>query len=97
MVPTRSDSKCSIFNYTIEKIGWGGRIRTSVCRNQNPVPYHLATPHYFNRLGDILRQQICQCPPTCPRTYFRPLFTASRNTASSLAAASSCSVSVTWL
>src|SRR5580704_18090388 len=24
--------------------GWGGRIRTSVCRNQNPVPYHLATP-----------------------------------------------------
>src|SRR5437763_15902673 len=25
--------------------GWGGRIRTSVCRNQNPVPYHLATPH----------------------------------------------------
>jgi hypothetical protein len=24
--------------------GWGGRIRTSVCRNQNPVPYRLATP-----------------------------------------------------
>ena len=24
--------------------GWGGRIRTSECRNQNPVPYHLATP-----------------------------------------------------
>src|SRR5436190_12024720 len=27
-----------------DKAGWGGRIRTSVCRNQNPVPYHLATP-----------------------------------------------------
>src|SRR5215472_15590891 len=24
--------------------GWGGRIRTFGCRNQNPVPYHLATP-----------------------------------------------------
>src|SRR5215510_9693452 len=26
-------------------IGWGARIRTWECRNQNPVPYHLATPH----------------------------------------------------
>src|SRR5262245_3277192 len=25
--------------------GWGARIRTWECRNQNPVPYHLATPH----------------------------------------------------
>ena len=25
-------------------IGWGGRDRTYECRNQNPVPYHLATP-----------------------------------------------------
>ena len=25
--------------------GWGGRIRTCECRDQNPVPYHLATPH----------------------------------------------------
>ena len=24
--------------------GWGGRDRTFECRNQNPVPYHLATP-----------------------------------------------------
>lgn len=24
--------------------GWGARIRTWVCRNQNPMPYHLATP-----------------------------------------------------
>ena len=26
--------------------GWGGRTRTSECRDQNPVPCHLATPHY---------------------------------------------------
>jgi hypothetical protein len=25
-------------------VGWGGRDRTSACRNQNPVPYRLATP-----------------------------------------------------
>ena len=27
--------------------GWGGGIRTPECWNQNPVPYHLATPHSF--------------------------------------------------
>ena len=27
-----------------ERTGWGGRDRTSACRNQNPVPYRLATP-----------------------------------------------------
>ncbi len=26
------------------KFGWGTRIRTSECRNQNPVPYRLAIP-----------------------------------------------------
>src|ERR1700709_2404165 len=26
------------------KTGWGGRDRTFECWNQNPVPYHLATP-----------------------------------------------------
>jgi hypothetical protein len=28
----------------LDMIGWGGRDRTYECRNQNPVPYHLATP-----------------------------------------------------
>ena len=28
------------------KNGWGGRIRTSECLDQNQVPYHLATTHY---------------------------------------------------
>ena len=27
-----------------ETNGWGGRVRTSEWRNQNPLPYHLATP-----------------------------------------------------
>src|ERR1700730_8431847 len=27
-----------------QKYGWGGRIRTSVWRDQNPLPYRLATP-----------------------------------------------------
>ena len=29
--------------------GWGGRIRTSEWRNQNPLSYHLAASH---RVGD---------------------------------------------
>src|SRR6266513_3873133 len=29
---------------TPKKNGWGGRDRTYECRNQHPVPYHLATP-----------------------------------------------------
>src|SRR5712692_4688321 len=31
----------------LKTFGWGGRIRTSECRNQNPVPYLLATPHHL--------------------------------------------------
>ena len=27
-----------------QDVGWGARIRTWVWRNQNPLPYHLATP-----------------------------------------------------
>jgi hypothetical protein len=37
-------SQGSAVNQVIESIGWGGRIRTSVWRNQNPLPYRLATP-----------------------------------------------------
>ena len=28
-----------------DESGWGGRIRTSGSRDQNPLPYRLATPH----------------------------------------------------
>ncbi len=31
--------------------GWGGGIRTPECWYQKPVPYHLATPHYFRILN----------------------------------------------
>ena len=34
----------------LETVGWGGRIRTSAWRNQNPLPYRLATP----QLGSCL-------------------------------------------
>ena len=40
-----NESSCNI-NYLIA--GWGARIRTWEWRNQNPLPYHLATPHRMN-------------------------------------------------
>ena len=35
------------------KFGWGTRIRTSECRNQNPVPYRLAIPQEFGGYDGI--------------------------------------------
>ena len=32
-------------NRSLSSDGWGGRDRTSEWRNQNPLPYRLATPH----------------------------------------------------
>src|SRR3989338_346979 len=40
--------------------GWGGRDRTYECRNQNPVPYHLATPHLYGRFMN--RPHVNQAP-----------------------------------
>jgi hypothetical protein len=47
---------------TVECIyGWGGRIRTYGTRDQNPMPYHLATPqlhievHYLNNIFKYFR------------------------------------------
>jgi hypothetical protein len=37
---------CNI-NYLVA--GWGAWIRTREWRNQNPLPYHLATPHPSRR------------------------------------------------
>ncbi len=37
----------------IEKGSWGGRIRTYASRDQNPLPYRLATPHRFRLAGDM--------------------------------------------
>src|SRR5262249_19347991 len=44
--PARLKALLSLITcFSGEKSGWGGRIRTSAWRNQNPLPYHLATPH----------------------------------------------------
>ena len=45
---------CSLYS---RDAGWGGRIRTCGWRDQNPLPYHLATPqdHTGARRGAILR------------------------------------------
>jgi hypothetical protein len=45
-----------------QKVGWGGRDRTSVWRNQNPLPYRLATPQSaapYSR-GNLPPQQLAQ-------------------------------------
>jgi hypothetical protein len=36
--------------------GWGARIRTWEWRNQNPLPYHLATPHCAGKRGGPYRR-----------------------------------------
>src|SRR6516225_4558241 len=40
--------------------GWGGRIRTSECGSQSPVPYRLATPH--QRTGYPSRTACLEAP-----------------------------------
>ncbi len=37
--------------------GWGGRIRTCACMDQNHVPYHLATPHRQIKLSLFAKNQ----------------------------------------
>ena len=41
-------------NNTRNKDGWGGRIRTLEWRDQNPLPYHLATPQKFEHINNTL-------------------------------------------
>src|SRR5215470_1494844 len=38
------ECQCWLIGNRGDGAGWGGRDRTSECRNQNPVPYRLATP-----------------------------------------------------
>jgi hypothetical protein len=50
--------------------GWGARIRTWEWRNQNPLPYHLATPHrlLMNRARTIAtRARPINGPCACGR------------------------------
>ncbi len=51
-------------------IGWGGRDRTYECRNQNPVPYHLATP----QRKPCLRAGDAAAGPCVPRSRSRTRF-----------------------
>ncbi len=43
------------------KYGWGARIRTWECWDQNPVPYRLATPQYFQHIS---RARITRAAPS---------------------------------
>ena len=47
------------------RIGWGGRIRTSEWRDQNPLPYHLATPQRVRPVSPSFR------PRHAPRGHLR--------------------------
>ena len=38
------DSRANHVQHQAKETGWGGRDRTSEWRNQNPLPYRLATP-----------------------------------------------------
>src|SRR5678816_397827 len=42
------------------RVGWGGWIRTNVWRDQNPLPYHLATPQHCSvPCTRLLRRREC--------------------------------------
>src|SRR5208282_1337923 len=43
-----------------QKFGWGGRIRTSEWRDQNPLPYHLATPQLESTVSEPARLKLSQ-------------------------------------
>ncbi len=54
--------------------GWGGGTRTPECRDQNPVPYHLATPQCVcNRgyyIANYIRRQLGKTPRETPAGRF---------------------------
>ena len=47
------------FEFLID-IGWGGRIRTYGTRDQNPLPYRLATPQQYccNILAHMIQENL---------------------------------------
>ena len=56
------------------KIGWGGRIRTCEWRDQNPLPYHLATPQnltvYLSILLDLVYKKLVRSNPYLVKNIF---------------------------
>src|SRR5579872_544149 len=85
-IPSRIKRKNN-HNIRYLDVGWGGRIRTSEWRNQNPLPYHLATPQnavgWAWAAGIGPRRRPCggahhnDAPPDDQRRAGRPAFTAS--------------------
>src|SRR5439155_6043753 len=53
----------------IRSPGWGGWIRTTECRLQRPMPYHLATPQYDT--GYMLSEPLGQVIPGLTRNQRR--------------------------
>ena len=56
--------------------GWGGRIRTYGTRDQNPLPYRLATPqhHCCNILAHMIQENLCLLSQKILRHYQLLLF-----------------------
>ncbi len=54
--------------YFLEKFGWGGRNRTFAWRNQNPLPYRLATPQrHLRPPGGEEQSGFAKSPQQCGR------------------------------
>ena len=56
--------------------GWGGRIRTYGTRDQNPLPYRLATPQLYccNILAHMIQENLCLLSQKILRHYQLLLF-----------------------
>ena len=65
----RKHESCRVPHLQALITGWGGRIRTSEWRNQNPLPYHLATPQKHGEFAslepDSFRIIMLQIPWIC--------------------------------
>ena len=63
-----------ISSYSVS--GWGGRIRTYGTRDQNPLPYRLATPQQYccNILAHMIQENLCLLSQKILRHYQLLLF-----------------------
>ena len=60
---TTSRYRCSLNKIkllSLSRDGWGGRIRTYGTRDQNPLPYRLATPQQYccNILAHMIQENL---------------------------------------
>src|SRR5205085_5042830 len=68
----------------VSKTGWGGRIRASEWRDQNPLPYHLATPQHPSLLPSAPSRRGWEAgahltPPHPPRVCRRSSWSGERS------------------